>query len=186
MPALPKKIMVVGLGNPGKKYEFTRHNLGFRVLDRLREQIGMPTWQLQKALAAEVSEARIGGVQVVLLKPLTYMNLSGKSVKAALKQYGMRVSNLHVVHDDKDVMLANLKVKSGSSAAGHKGVASLIEELGSKNFNRYRMGIMAPSAEGVETEKYVVSKFLPDEEPAIRNAIDQTTDTIIADLGLGR
>jgi len=186
MSALAKKVILVGLGNPGKKYEFTRHNLGFRVVDRIRTELAMPEWQLQKALATEISEARIGGVQLVLARPQTYMNESGKAIKLVLKQFGAKVTNLYVVHDDKDLELGVLKSKAGSSSAGHRGVDSLITELGTKNFKRFRMGIWADSAEPIDTDKFVIAKFLPEEEPAIRNFIDKTTETIISDLGIKR
>jgi PTH1 family peptidyl-tRNA hydrolase len=184
--ARTKKILLVGLGNPGKKYEFTRHNLGFRVLERVRTELGLPGWTIEKAVASEVSEGRLAGAHVVLVRPQTYMNESGKAVKAAVKKYGAKVNDVLVVHDDKDLPLGTLKNKSGSSSAGHRGVDSLIAELGGKNFKRYRMGIWAASAEGVETDKFVITKFLPDEEPMVRNFIDKTTEQLISDLGLKR
>ncbi|MFO0704514.1 MAG: aminoacyl-tRNA hydrolase [Candidatus Andersenbacteria bacterium] len=186
MPVRTKKIVLVGLGNPGKKYEFTRHNLGFRVLERVRGELSLPAWSLQKALAAEISDGRVDGAQVILVRPQTFMNESGKSIKAVLKKFGARLTNLWVVHDDKDLPLGQLKSKAGSSSAGHRGVDSLISELGSNNFKRYRMGIWADSAEGIETDKFVITKFLPEEEPTVRNFIDKTTEQLISDLGLKR
>jgi len=186
MPNSSKKIVLVGLGNPGKKYEFTRHNLGFRVLERVRTELGLEAWKLQKTLASEVSEGRLDGLQLILVRPQTYMNDSGKAIRAALKSFGARVTSLWAVHDDKDLPLGELKTKAGSSSAGHRGVDSLIAELGTKSFKRYRMGIWAASGEGMETDKFVIAKFLPDEEPTIRNFIDKTTEEIINDLGIKR
>ncbi|MFH0830982.1 MAG: aminoacyl-tRNA hydrolase [Parcubacteria group bacterium] len=186
MSVATKKILVVGLGNPGKKYEFTRHNLGFRVLERLRGEIGMPALKLQKSVGSDVSETNFGSTRVVLLKPRTYMNESGKAVNAALKAFGVQVTNVWVIHVDKDLKLGDLRVKSGSVSAGHRGVESLIKELGSKNFRRYRMGVWAASGAGTDTDKYVLSKFLPEEEPTVRNFIDKTTTKLVEDLGVKR
>lgn len=181
-----KKILIVGLGNPGKKYEFTRHNLGFRVLDRLKTDLGLPNFAYSKSFEAEVSESFIDGKQIILLLPQTFMNLAGQSVVAAKKKYGLRPSQVWVVHDDKDLDLGDLREKKGGSSAGHKGVDSIAELLGSKNFRRYRLGIWADSGTDVETDKFVLSKFLPEEEPMVRNFIDKAASQIIEDLDITR
>ena len=113
-------ILIVGLGNPGKKYQKTRHNVGFRVID----QLGFLSLK-----------------EVILVKPKTFMNLSGKSVKNLLKTYHLKPSNLIVIHDDTDLPLGKIKISKNRGAAGHKGVESIIKEMGTKNFVRLRVGV---------------------------------------------
>jgi PTH1 family peptidyl-tRNA hydrolase len=177
-----KKILIVGLGNPGKKYEFTRHNLGFRVLERLRGELSLPAFQTNKSLFAQLSEADVEGKQVILFSPLTYMNESGKAVQAALKNFALKASNVVVIHDDKDLKLGDIRAKTGGSSAGHKGVDSIDREIGTNEFTRYRLGIWSEVADKIGTDKFVLAKFLPEEEPAIRNLIDKATAKIVDDL----
>lgn len=113
-------IIIVGLGNPGKKYQFTRHNIGFRIIDQLTPLT------LERA---------------VLAKPQTFMNLSGKTVKSLLKTYTLGPKNLIVIHDDIDLPLGKIRIVKNRGAGGHKGVESIIKELASKNFVRFRIGI---------------------------------------------
>jgi PTH1 family peptidyl-tRNA hydrolase len=177
-----KKILIVGLGNPGKKYEFTRHNLGFRVLERLRGELSLPAFQTEKELFAQLSEGDAGGKKVILFSPLTYMNESGKAVKAAMKKFALKAASVVVIHDDKDLKIGDIRAKSGGSSAGHKGVDSVDREIGTNEFSRYRLGIWTEIADKMGTDKFVLAKFLPEEEPAIRNLIDKATAKIADDL----
>lgn len=180
--ARTKTILIVGLGNPEKKYEFTRHNLGFRVMDRVRQETGASPFKRTEKLYAELAEATMGDTNIVLAKPLTYMNESGAAVARLQKEFGVDKSAIWLVHDDKDLELGTMRIKETGSSAGHKGVQSVIDHLGSKNFRRYRLGILNPGSKKVDTDKFVLSKFLPEEEPTVRNLIDRATTQIKSDL----
>jgi len=152
-------ILIVGLGNPGKKYGNTRHNVGSRVIDEL------------KFLNLE---------NVILAKPRTFMNLSGKAVKNLLKTYNLKPNNLIVIQDDIDLPLGKIRIVKNRGAAGHKGVESIIKELGTKNFIRFRIGIKPkPYALTPKTlDRFVLQKFNRDEERIVKEAIEKTTEAI--------
>jgi PTH1 family peptidyl-tRNA hydrolase len=150
-------ILIVGLGNPGKKYQNTRHNIGFRVIDEL------------EFLDRE---------KVVLLKPKTFMNLSGRAVKPLIAKYKIPVANLWVVHDDIDLPLGRIKISKGRGSAGHKGVESIIKELRTKNFVRFRVGIQPKTGKPKNPEKFVLQKFKKDEEKIIKGIMKKTAEII--------
>lgn len=127
-------LFIVGLGNPGEKYKNTRHNIGFRVIDEFREKNNFSEFRISQKFNAEISKGEIAGQSVILAKPQTFMNNSGKAVKSLLR-------NLFVIHDDIDLPLGKIKIVKNRGSAGHKGVESIIKELGTKNFIRFRIGI---------------------------------------------
>lgn len=163
--------LVVGLGNPGSRYEKTRHNVGFRVIDALagRWRIDM---QRQKFSAA-IGDGVIAGERSVLLKPLTFMNLSGQSVQAALAFYKLPVDELLVISDDLDLPTGRLRVRSSGSSGGQRGLESIIAMLGTEAFARVRIGIGRPA---FDAAGYVLSEFSPEEtddaEAGVRRAAD--------------
>lgn len=134
-------LLVVGLGNPGPEYAATRHNLGFMVTDRLAEE-----WSLgwKSKFSGRVAEGRDGDVRLALLQPLTYMNVSGKSVAAAMRFYKLETDALVVVHDEIDLDLGDVRAKSGGGLAGHNGLRSLRDTLGTADFARVRIGVGRP------------------------------------------
>jgi PTH1 family peptidyl-tRNA hydrolase len=150
-------ILIVGLGNPGKKYEKTRHNLGFRVVDEL---------------------GFLNREKIVLVKPKTFMNLSGKAVKSLIKKYKMPIINLWVAHDDIDIPLGKIRISKGRGAAGHKGVESIIKELGTKNFIRFRIGILPKTGKPKKPEKFVLQKFNKNEERIVKEVIEKAMKAI--------
>ena len=166
--------LIVGLGNPGTRYDATRHNIGFRVIDTLRAAhhivLGghLPT--------AEYGEGVIAAQQVALAKPLTYMNASGKAVADLCTHYSILPNDLIVVHDDLDLTLNRIKLKIRGGDAGHYGVRSIIEHLGTGDFVRIRVGIGRPASKD-EVVAFVLSPFTPDELPlvdaTIRNAAEK-------------
>ena len=160
--------MIAGLGNPGKKYRFSRHNLGFMAVDRLAQshQAGM-FWPRFEGRAAKV---RIGQEEVVLLKPYTYMNLSGESVAQALRKYRLKPEQLIVIHDDLDLEPGQLKLGFGLGSAGHNGIESIIERLGAKDFYRVRLGIGKPQAKE-EAVSYVLEAFEEGEREQVEQMI---------------
>ncbi len=134
-------ILIVGLGNPGKKYQLTRHNIGFQVVDEFVKKNNFPDFKISKKFNALISEGIVDGAKVILAKPQTFMNNSGKAVKSLIRNWKLEIRNLVVVHDDIDLPLGKIKISIGRGSAGHKGVQSIIDELATKNFVRFRIGI---------------------------------------------
>lgn len=160
--------LIVGLGNPGLKYRQTRHNIGFKVIDSWSRDLGAPLTK-GRFRGANV-RTRFNDHEIVLLRPLTFMNQSGKSVKACLNSYGLKVGSLLVVHDDLDLPVGRIKVIIHSGAGGHKGVESIIQYLGSTAFPRVKIGIGRPR-HGETPEEYVLSPFYSDEKNIIERVI---------------
>lgn len=136
--------LIVGLGNPGKEYEKTRHNIGFMAVEDLRLKIeGFSNWKLSSPLEAEICRGHIASCceDVILAKPQTFMNASGQSVKKLITNYKLLITDLLVIHDDLDLPLGTLRLTFGSGSAGHNGVQSIIDALGTKDFWRLRIGI---------------------------------------------
>jgi len=136
-----KTFLLIGLGNPGKKYENTPHNIGFMMLDAFAKKHAFPAFRAAKKLNAEISEDVIGDAKVILAKPQTFMNESGHAVQKLITSYQLPVTNIIVIHDDIDIPLGELKIAVGRGSAGHKGVASIIQHLGTQDFARVRVGI---------------------------------------------
>ena len=134
--------LIVGLGNPGPKYLWTRHNAGFMVLDRLSALAGIPI--TRKSFSGLSGEGSFQGERLLLLKPQTFMNLSGRSVGEALHFHKLSLSDLIVVHDDLDIPFGRVKLKEGGGHGGHNGLRSLVQDLGSGQFLRVRVGIGRP------------------------------------------
>lgn len=154
------KIMkiIVGLGNPGEKYKNTRHNFGFMAVDFLREKMGSGNWKFSKKFNAEISK----GEEAILAKPQTFMNKSGEAVKKILSFYKAAPADLMILHDDLDIEFGATKKNFASRAAGHNGVQSVIDALGTNEFSRVRLGIGRPP-ENIPPEDFVLRDFLPEE-----------------------
>lgn len=135
-------MLLVGLGNPGPEYAATRHNLGFLVVDELAARAGNPPFR--EKFHGELAEARVGSHGFKLLKPLTYMNVSGRSVRAAVAFYKVPLTELVVVHDEIDLPFAEIRLKTGGGDAGHRGVRSIAADLGTPDFIRIRIGVGRP------------------------------------------
>jgi PTH1 family peptidyl-tRNA hydrolase len=167
--------LVIGLGNPGKEYRQTRHNVGFRVVERLAREQGI---QFRKRRGgAQVGEGRVGGKMVVLAKPLTYMNKSGVAVRKLIKALDITLDRLVVVHDDLDLACGRIKIKEKGGHGGHKGVQSIIEQIGSGDFLRVKIGIGKPPhpEQGAD---YVLSRFSRDEISLVKEGVEQAAEAI--------
>ncbi len=180
-------IIIVGLGNPREKYKNTRHNIGFRVLDEFIRRNNFLDLKFSKKFKAEISEERIDKKKVILAKPQTFMNNSGKAVKALINFYKIRRTALLVVHDDIDLLLGKIRIIKNRGAAGHKGVESIINELKTKNFVRFRIGISPASAKippgkAKNAEAFVLQKFNKEEKKIVKEIIEKTAEAI--ELGL--
>jgi peptidyl-tRNA hydrolase, PTH1 family len=167
--------LIVGLGNPGSRYAATRHNVGFQVIDSLGAAHGI-VWRGHLPTAA-YGEGTIEAQQVVLAKPLTYMNASGKAVAGLCEHFSIPPDDLIVVHDDLDLDLSRVKVKLKGGDAGHYGVRSVIEHLGTGEFTRVRVGIGRPGSKD-EVVAFVLSPFTPDELPLVEQAIRHAVEKI--------
>lgn len=150
--------LIIGLGNPGKKYEKTRHNLGFMAVDFLREKSGAPEFKLNKKCNAEITKTD----EIIFAKPQTFMNNSGEAATKLLSFYKLSPADLSVIHDDLDLDFEKIKIGAGRGSAGHNGVKSIIDALGTKDFNRIRIGVGRPPA-NIPPEDYVLQNFSADE-----------------------
>ena len=169
--------IVVGLGNPEKKYEHTRHNVGFDVLQVLSQKLDIPLNKLRcKALTGE---GRIGGERVVLNAPQTYMNLSGQSVVELLRWYKADAKHLIVVYDDVDLPQGRLRVRAGGSAGTHNGMRNIVYLTGRDDFPRVRIGIGKPEP-GRDLAAYVLGKYPPEARQAMFDAFLRAADAVQA------
>jgi len=167
--------IIVGLGNPGRKYERTRHNAGFRVLDELAGNLHVAVEQ--DKYHALIGKTRIDSEVTILAKPQTYMNDSGRAVAAIFRETYTTVSDLIVIHDELDLVLGSVRVKLGGGHGGHNGLRSLIEHLDSSDFVRVRIGIGRP-VPGMDSADYVLSPFLAEERQAVAESVVRAADAI--------
>lgn len=175
--------MVVGLGNPGREYERTPHNVGFRVVDLLAERGGCG-WRKSWRFPARVAEWRREGAPLLLVQPTTFMNASGQAVEPMLRKRGWKAEQVIVVLDDADLELGSLRIRPRGSAGGHRGLQSLVDRLGTDAMVRVRIGVGRRA--GRELADHVLSPFSRDEEAAAREAVKSAADAVleIADQGV--
>jgi PTH1 family peptidyl-tRNA hydrolase len=174
-PKTENRHLVVGLGNPGPEYAWTRHNLGFMVTAVLSEQWGIPL--TRSSMDASWGQGRVGGKTVVLAQPDTFMNLSGRAVSRLLTYFKITPAALVVVHDDLDVPFGRLKIMEGGGPGGHKGVLSIINALDIEAFLRVKLGIGRPPAE-IPPENYVLSHFTREEEETVAGLVERGTQAV--------
>jgi PTH1 family peptidyl-tRNA hydrolase len=175
--------LIVGLGNPGRNYAHNRHNIGFRCINYLSKQHTIPAKKHQ--CQAQLGMGKIAGVEVLLAKPKTYVNESGKSVSQLMRKYKISPNDLLVIYDDLDLPLGKIRIRQGGSAGGHKGIKSIISALGSQDFSRIKIGIGRPTNEDgtpLSGEDaivgYVLSDFTPQEDKVIKPAIARAAEAI--------
>ncbi len=175
--------VIVGLGNPGRRYSKTRHNVGFMVVDEIA---GRNEIELREKEAYLFGKGSTEDIEVVLVEPLTFMNRSGLAVGAVMSRYNVQPGNLIVVHDDIDMETGKLKIRERGSSGGHKGIESVIESLGTREFIRVKVGI--GREQGVAAEDYVLGKFGREEIPMIRDAVLRAADAVAMILkdGVGK
>ena len=171
-------ILVVGLGNPGPRYLKTRHNAGFLVVDGLHEQSRCTPWELR--FLGQFAAGSFGGVRLGLLKPQTFMNRSGESVRMALGSCAVSIDELLVVHDDLDLPLGRLRLKQGGGTGGHRGLASITEHLNTPDYVRLRFGIGRPPAdfEG-DIASYVLEDFAATERPDLPLWVAKSVEAVV-------
>jgi len=169
---------VVGLGNPGLKYEFTRHNIGFRVVDSLARNIEIE-FKKVKSYYSLISRGMINNYKVMLVKPQTFMNLSGRAVSKVVFYYKIPLQDLLIVYDDLNLEFGQVRIRKKGSAGGHKGIESIMQYLHSEEIPRLRIGIGSPSVNfNFDCVSYVLSNFSDDEEDKIKETIKLSTKAI--------
>ncbi|HEY5983851.1 MAG TPA: aminoacyl-tRNA hydrolase [Anaerolineales bacterium] len=169
--------ILVGLGNPGRQYARTRHNVGFLLIDRISVRLDARGMRLQSN--ALVTTAQFKSRKVLLAKPQTYMNLSGRAVHALARFYKIPLEHLLVAHDDLDLPLGTIRLRPGGGPGGQKGVASTIENLGSKDFSRLRIGIDRPPGR-MDPAAYVLQEFSGDDLDVISAVLDRAADAALS------
>ncbi len=174
---LPIRI-IVGLGNPGATYADTRHNVGFMVLDRLARHFNAP-WKAEKKYTGELA----AGPGVVLVKPQTFMNLSGESVGPLMRFFKFEPEQVLVIYDDISFPCGTMRLRAGGSAGGHNGMKSLIAHLGSERFPRLRVGIGVPGQK--DMVGHVLGKFSPEEKPLLEDALTRSEQAVLTLLSQG-
>lgn len=172
--------LVAGLGNPGAGYSKTRHNIGFLVIDRIADEYRFELKQKENYI---IGKGSIEGNNVILIEPLTFMNRSGLAVRDVIKRNGIETSELIVIHDDIDMDTGKLKIRKDGSSGGHKGIDSIIQDLGTRVFIRVKIGV--GRGEGVPVEDYVLGKFKKAELPLVNEAVSRAAEAVKSILKTG-
>lgn len=177
---MSQQMIIVGLGNPGKKYAETRHNVGFMVVERLAHQLGLSI-KKEKNCDADVAKGVVGNTLWHCLFPMTYMNLSGIAVRRYLDYYDLPVQDLLVVSDDVEIPFGQLRLKEAGGTGGHNGLKSLQQQLSTQNYRRLRVGVGSPGKEGnvlIPLEDFVLSPFAPHERQGLPEFLDAAVEAI--------
>ena len=168
--------IVIGLGNPGEKFTYTRHNVGFMVIDRLASKLKVDSFESK--WKGMVGKRFVKGEEIYLVKPTTYMNLSGKCVKSIMDDTAVGLQDILVVLDDVELPIGTIRIRARGSSGGHNGLQSIIDECASEDFPRLRVGIGKPSG-GVDLVDYVLSNFEPHELRLMETVVDKAVDAVI-------
>ena len=162
--------LIIGLGNPGEEYKKTRHNAGFLTMDKIADDFQFPV--SSSKFNAEISQGIIANEKTILAKPQTFMNNSGQAVKAILDYYKIKSEDIIIIHDDLDIPLGEYKISKNKNSGGHKGVQSIIDYLGTKDFTRIRIGIAIENKK-TPTEKFVLERFGEEEMEIVEGVIEE-------------
>lgn len=176
---MQKTVLIVGLGNIGEKYDETRHNIGFRILDHFAEKNDFENWIIKKDLKSAIATHTIGSTRVILCKPQTYMNLSGEAVQAVQHYYKISNASTLAIYDELDIDFGQIRTREGGSAGGHNGVKSLIQHCG-EDFKRMRIGIGPKTPEQMDSADYVLSKFSAEEKGQM-NLLLQESNSMLSE-----
>ncbi|MEZ5101418.1 MAG: aminoacyl-tRNA hydrolase [Thermoleophilia bacterium] len=175
-PAPTLDLLVVGLGNPGRQYRDTRHNVGFMVVDEVARRCGAG---FRGKFTGDIAEARLDGARIGLLKPITYMNESGRSVGPAIRFYKLPLEQVLVVHDEVDLPTGRLQLRLGGGLAGHNGLRSIVAAVGSQEFGRLRVGVGRPErGDPRPVADYVLSAFAPHDD--VESIVVRAADAVEA------
>lgn len=163
--------IIAGLGNPGSEYAATKHNVGFMLIDALADKLNVSASEWQEKNDALIARVRIGAESVLLVKPLTYMNESGKAIAPLMNFYKLDATDLIVVHDDMDIPTGTIRLRKKGSAGGHNGIKSILAHVGDENFSRVRIGIGRPLPKWTVIN-HVLAPFTAEDAPKIKAAIE--------------
>lgn len=181
---LNKTKLLVGLGNPGKEYDGTRHNIGFATLDAfVANNTEMEPWMVKKDLKCQFSNGRMGDTRVIAIKPTTFMNLSGEAVMAVISFYKIAPENVTVIHDELDIDFGQIRLRVGGSSAGHNGLKSIISHLG-EDFGRIRIGIGPKTPVKMDSADFVLQKFSADQLTELPN-LNREVNAILSEYIFG-
>lgn len=180
--------LIVGLGNPGTAYSHNRHNIGFMCLSYLAKEIGA-RFERKEGLS-RTAHGQIDSTEVILARPQTYMNSSGKAVRKLVARYRLSLDDLIVIHDDLDLRLGQIRIRENGSSAGHKGIGSIISELGSADFIRVRIGVGRPEPDSPGAKQdavvgYVLDDFTPEEGKVMAKVIPRVSQAVITIVNEG-
>ena len=167
--------LIVGLGNPGAEYDNTRHNIGFDVIDELSRKHNIPVRSMEKH--GLVGKGMIGSDKVMLVKPQTFMNISGVCVAGLVDYYSLDMEDVIIIYDDVTLDIGKIRLRPHGSAGGHNGIKNIILHTGSQNFNRIRVGI--DRSKYIKVVDYVLSRFTSEEQEAIEQGVENASDAII-------
>ena len=174
--------IIIGLGNPGQQYDNTRHNIGFAIVDKLQAHFAFPAFGFHKKFQAEISEGSNAEEKIILVKPQTFMNLSGIAVRAILDFYKLSPADIIVIQDDLDIAIGTFKIATDSRSAGHNGVQNIIDHIGTQQFTRLRLGVGAvttntPSCR-LGAHDFVLGRFSAEEKEKINQLFDEILEAI--------
>lgn len=177
--------LIVGLGNPGKNYKNTRHNIGFAIIDTICQNERFSPWRMEKKYQAEISDGHVVTQTAILAKPQTFMNNSGEAVELLIKYYKIPVSDIMVIHDDLDLPIGTIRISQNASSGGHRGIQSIIDHLQTQAFVRFRFGIAGEEKGAMPEEKYVLQKFSSSEQLKIDSATNLIIEAIEYSITVG-
>jgi len=180
-------FLIVGLGNPGKKFEKTRHNVGFLVIDEFSRENGFPSWRGSKNNNCLYAKKEMAGKEIELIKPLVFMNNSGQVIKSISRKHNLKPENILIVHDDIDLPLGKIRIVKNRGSAGQKGVESIIKELKTKDFIRIRLGIKPRNDEkkNKNLDRFVLQKFDQNEKNIVKEMSEKSCEIIKMILSYG-
>ena len=178
-----KTVLIVGLGNPGKEYDGTRHNAGFACVDAFTEANEFDPWIEKKDLKCFMTSGRLGDTQVIVIKPTTYMNLSGEAAQAVAHFYKIPAERVLAVYDELDIPFGQIRTRKGGSSAGHNGVKSLIQHLG-EDFGRARIGIGPKEPEQMDSADFVLGKFSKEQQEHLKE-LTREASAILSEYSFG-
>ncbi len=170
-------ILIVGLGNPGEKYNNTRHNIGFKAVEKIAANFQFPTSKYQSKFNVQMSRQVINNKDIIIVKPLFFMNLSGEPVSKIAQFYKIPFQNIIIIHDDIDIPLGKIKIIKNKGAGGHKGIISIIQKIGNKSFIRIRIGI-CPEKKPENPEIFVLQKFKKEEELLVKDVSTKVVKSV--------
>ncbi len=184
---LQKSTLIIGLGNIGKEYDLTRHNIGFMCIDKLRLALDLPDWITKKDLKSEISVGKAGDQRIILIKPTTFMNISGQAVQSVMSFYKITADDTIIIHDELDISFGQIRTRIGGGSAGHNGIKSILEQLGEdsgQKTGRVRIGIDNDHSAKIDSADFVLQKFSKEEQSSL-NLLTREVSALVTEYIYG-